>query len=113
MQQNSNISLYGNGKLYHEPGLYHAPEPTAEGVSACCTHQSEGDGGEVWSEPHYHQPFGAGGESEHHAQQLHFTATCRRHGTASERFVAGTSYAADGIEADKQVYSQKSKEEQP
>ena len=80
------------------------------------TVEREADGAKyryLWSEPHYHQPFGAGGESEHHAQQLHFTATCRRHGAASERFVARTAYAANGTETDKQVYSQKSKEEQP
>ena len=113
MQRNSNILLYDYRELYNKPRLYSAPEPTVEGISACCTHQSEGDGGEVGRKSHYHQSSGAGSESEHHAQQLHFTVACHWHGTTSERFVARTAYATDGIEADKQVHTQKSKEKQP
>ena len=88
LQRNSNISLHERRKLHNKSGLYHALEPTAEGVSACRTHQSERDGGEVGGKPHDHQSFGTGRESEYHAQQLHFTASGSRHGAASERFVA-------------------------
>ena len=101
---NSNISLYDSRKLYNKSGLYYALEPTAERVSPCRTHQSERDGRKIRCEPHNHQSFGAGGKSEHYAQQLHITAACCRHGTTSERFVARTANAANGIKTDKQVY---------
>ena len=96
--------------MYYKSRPNHTAKPTIERVSACCAYQPKGDGREVRCKSDYHQSSGARGKSKYHAQQLHFTTSCHRNGAAPHRFVARIAHATNGIKADKQVYTQKSKE---